>query len=96
LSFNFTGFGRFNFIQGFSLTLFVFQQILQTRERLVVVMQLLPAGRRRFVIPFRNLIPRMLIVVTVDTQQFPVAAVRRIVIVVMILMMDREFSNSLA
>jgi len=38
----------------------------------------------------------MLIVVTVDTQQLPVAAVRRIVIVIVILMMDREFSNSLA
>ncbi len=38
----------------------------------------------------------MLIVVTVDTQQLPVAAVRRIVVVVVILMMDREFSNSLA
>lgn len=76
--------------------LFILQQILQVRERLVVATRLLPAGRRLCVIPFRNLIPRMLIVVTVDTQQLPVAAVRRIVIVVVILMMDREFSNSLA
>ena len=38
----------------------------------------------------------MLIVVTVDTQQLPVAAVRRIVIVVVILVMDGELSNSLA
>jgi hypothetical protein len=38
----------------------------------------------------------MLIVVTVDTQQLPVAAVRGVVIVVVILMMDSEFSNSLA
>lgn len=37
----------------------------------------------------------MFIVVTVDTQQFPVAAVRRIVIVVVILVMDREFPNPL-
>jgi len=34
--------------------------------------------------------------VTVDTQQLPVAAVRRIIIVIVILMMDRELSNSLA
>jgi hypothetical protein len=40
--------------------------------------------------------PGVFVVVTVDTQQLPVAAVRRIVIVVVILMMDREFSNSLA
>jgi hypothetical protein len=38
----------------------------------------------------------MLIVVAVDTQQLPVAAIRRIVIVVVILMVDREFSNSFA
>ena len=37
---------------------------------------------------------RVLIVVTVDTQQLPVAAVRWIVIVVVILMMNRELSNS--
>ena len=78
------------------LRLFVLQQILQASERPVAGTRLLPACRRRFVIPFRNLIPRMLIVVTVDTQQLPVAAVRRIVIVVVILMMDREFSNFLA
>jgi hypothetical protein len=40
--------------------------------------------------------PGMFIVVTVDTQQLPVAAVRRIVIVVVILVVDREFSDSLA
>jgi hypothetical protein len=35
----------------------------------------------------------VLIFVTVDTQQLPVAAVRRIVVVVVILVMNREFSN---
>jgi hypothetical protein len=57
---------------------------------------LLPIDRRRFVIPFRNLMARMFIIVTVDAEQFPVAAVWRIVIVVVILMMDCEFSDSLA
>jgi hypothetical protein len=38
----------------------------------------------------------MLIVVTVDTQQLPVAAVRRVVVVVVIFVMNRELSNSLA
>ena len=71
------------------LRLFVLQQILQARERLVSVTPLLPAGRRCFVIPFSDLMPGMFIVVTVDTQQFPVAAVRRIIIVVVILVMDR-------
>ena len=77
------------------LRLFVLQQILQARERLVSVAPLLPAGGRCFVIPFSDLMPGMFIVVTVDTQQLPVAAVRRIVIVVVILVMDCEFSDSL-
>lgn len=32
----------------------------------------------------------------IDTQQLPVAAVRRVVLVVMILVMDREFTEFLA
>ena len=54
------------------------------------------AAWRRLVIPFRIQIPRVLIVMTVETQQLPVAAVRRIVIVVVILVMDRELTKSLA
>ena len=38
----------------------------------------------------------MLIVVAVETQQLPVAAVRRVVIVVLILVMDRELANFFA
>ena len=55
--------------------------------------RLLFTARRRLAIPFRHLIPGVLIFVTVDTQQLPVIAVRRIVVVVVILVMDREFSN---
>jgi len=51
------------------------------------------AASRRSAIPFRHLIPGVLVFVTVDTQQLPVAAVRRIVVVVVILVMDRELSN---
>jgi hypothetical protein len=78
------------------LRLFSFQQIFQTRKRFVSVTPLLPAGGRCTVIPFSDLMPRMFVVVTVDTQQLPVAAVRRVVIVVVILVMDRELSDSLA
>jgi len=56
------------------------------RHRLLV-------ARGRTAIPFRHLIPGVLVFVTVDTQQLPVAAVRRIVVVIVILVMDREFSN---
>ncbi len=38
-------------------------------------------------------IPRVLIVVTIDTQQFPVAAVGWIVIVVVVLVVYREFTK---
>ncbi len=54
--------------------------------------RLLVAGRRS-AIPFRHLIPGVLVFVAVDTQQLPVAAVRRIVVVVVILVMNRELSN---
>ena len=58
--------------------------------------RLLLAARRRFVIPFLIQISRVLIVVTVETQQLPVATVGRIVIVVVVLMMDRELAKFLA
>jgi hypothetical protein len=59
---------------------------------------------RRFSIPLRfRLAERlfikillMLIVVTVETEQLPVAAVRRIIIVVVVLVMDRELAELLA
>jgi hypothetical protein len=38
----------------------------------------------------------VLMVMTVDTEKFPVAAIRRIVIVVVIFVMNRELTNSLA
>ena len=40
----------------------------------------------------RQLIPLVLIVVAIETKQFPVAPVRWIVVVVMVLVMDRELA----
>jgi len=42
------------------------------------------------------LIPLVLIVVTVETEQLPVASVRRIVVVVVVFMMDRELTQLFA
>ena len=41
-------------------------------------------------------IPLVLIVVTVETQQFPIASVRRIVVMIVVLVMDRELVHLLA
>ena len=56
---------------------------------------LLAAGRHHF-IRILIQISRVLIVVAVETQQFPVAPVGRIVIVVVIFVMDRELAKFLA
>jgi TRAP-type uncharacterized transport system fused permease subunit len=48
------------------------------------------SARRRLSRRVCNLIPLVLIIVTIEAEQFPVAAVGRIVVVVVVLMMDRE------
>ena len=53
---------------------------------------MLPSRRRR-VIRVSHLLSRVLIVVTVETEQLPVAPVGWIVVVVVVLMMDREFAK---
>ncbi len=53
------------------------------------------AARLDLVMPFRIQIARVLVVMTVQAQKFPVAAVRWIVVVVVVLMMDREFTKFL-
>ncbi len=47
----------------------------------------------RFVRPATDLIALMLIVVTVEAEQLPVAAVRGIVVMVVVLVMDRELAQ---
>jgi len=54
------------------------------------------ASRCRPVIPLLAQILRMLLLMTVEAQKLPVAPVRRIVIVIVILVMDRKLTNSLA
>ena len=55
------------------------------------------AGRRRLItVLIRHEMPRVLIIVTVDTQQLPVAAVGRVVVVVMVPVMHRELAQVLA
>jgi hypothetical protein len=87
---------QIGFFQRNHQLLFILQQSIKTSERPEGGGWLLPVSRQRFIIPFLIQIPRVLIVVTVKTQQFPIAAVRRIVIVVVILVMDRELTKSLA
>ena len=76
--------------------LFILQQSIKTSECPEGRGWLLLASRRRFVMPFLIHIPLVLIVMAIKTQQFPVAAVRRIVVVVVILVMDRELTKFFA
>jgi hypothetical protein len=46
--------------------------------------------------PFLFQIPRVLIVMTVDAQELPITPIRRVVIVVVILVMNRELTKSFA
>jgi hypothetical protein len=57
---------------------------------------ILRPARRSFTRRVSHLIPLMLIVVAVETEQFPVAPVMRIVVVVVVLVMDRELVQFLA
>ena len=54
------------------------------------------AVRRRFICPAADLIALMLIVVTIEAEQLPVAAVRGIVVMVVVLVVDRELAQFLA
>ena len=56
---------------------------------------LFPA-RRRLIRRVSHLIPLVLIVVTVETEQLPVTPVGRIIVVVVVLVMDRELAQLLA
>ena len=56
----------------------------------------MPAAGCRRLRPIRRGIPRMLIVMAVEAKQFPVAAIRRIVVMVVVFMVDREFAKPFA
>jgi hypothetical protein len=75
---------------------FRFQQLLKRSEGFVDGGRSILFPRRGFVSPFPDQVSRVFIVVAVKTQQFPVAAVKRVVLVVVILVVDREFAKSLS
>jgi hypothetical protein len=75
---------------------FRLQQLLESRERFVDGARSILFPRSGFVNPFPDQVSRVFIVVAVETQQFPIAAVKRIVLVVVILVVDRELAKSLS
>ena len=87
-----------NFITCFQIDqlLFALQQGLEIGKRPVGRRRLLLVARRCRIMPLFIQISRVLIVVAVDTQQFPVTAVRGIIIMVVIPVMDRKFTKSFA
>ena len=76
--------------------LFILQQGLEISERSVDGGWLLLVVRRCLDIRFGYLISRVLIIVTVDTEQFPVAPVRRIVVMVVIFVVHGELAQPLS
>jgi len=72
--------------------LIAFEQVCETGEG--------GKGRRPILLPawrcFSHLIPLMLIVVTVEAEQLPITSVRRIVIMVVVFVMDRELAEFLS
>lgn len=72
------------------------QQVRKTLERPVGGRGLSLLARRRLTIRIRHLMSRVLIVVTVETQQLPIAPVGGIVVVIVILVMDRELAQLFA
>jgi hypothetical protein len=77
-----------------AVLILVFKQGIETGERPVCGSRGLPAVRGGLIIPICNRMPRVLILMTVHAQQLPVAAVGRVVIVIVILMVDRKFPES--
>lgn len=76
--------------------LFLLQQGSQTGERLEGGNRLSIVARCGLFIPFPAHVPRVLVVVAEKAEELPVAPVRRIVTVVVILVMDGELTKSLA
>ena len=80
-----------------SATSLLLEQISEIGERLVGGRWLFLAARRRLItVLIRHKIPGVLVVVTIQTQQLPVAAVGRVVVVVVVLVVDRKFTELLA
>ena len=76
--------------------LFTFQQCIEIRKRPVNTRIFFLAARALIVIPFGGQVSRVFLVVTVNTQQLPVAPVGRIVVVVVVLVVNRKLSKFFA
>jgi hypothetical protein len=72
------------------------QQVLEIGERPVGIRWLVFAARHHLRRCVSDLLPRVLIIVTVETQQLPVATIGGIVVVVVVFMMDRELTQLFA
>ncbi len=71
------------------------QQRVQTGERLVSSRRLVFAAPCFFTIRVGDLLSRVLVIVAVETQQLPITPIRRIVVMVVILMMNRKLAQPL-
>jgi len=78
------------------LLLLILQQRFQAGKRIVCNRPLSFLARRYLLAPFPVHVPGVFVVVAKEAQQFPVAAVRGIVAVVMVLVMNRKLANPLA
>ena len=74
----------------------ILQQIIQMLERADDPRRLDRGSRYQFDTIIGELVLLMLVIVAVQAKQLPVAAVRRIILPVMILVMDREFAQAFA
>jgi hypothetical protein len=76
--------------------LFILKQGGEISEGFVLGWCFFLTGRSLIFIPFLVQIAGVLVVVTVETQKLPVATIRWVVVVVVILMMDGSFTKPLA
>ena len=71
----------------------ILQQVLETGKRFIGGRRLRPPSRRLLGVGFSHLEAGVLVVVTIDAQQLPVAAVGRIVIMVVVFVVDGQLAQ---
>jgi hypothetical protein len=72
------------------------QHVIETGERLIGIRGLALHPGRRFSRGISHLLPRVLVVVAVEAEQLPIAAIGGIIVVVVVLVMDRDLAQLLA
>ena len=75
---------------------FALQQIRQSGKRLIHKVAVRGHSGRLLVIGIGDLVPCVLILMTVNAQQLPVGAVRGIVVIVVVFVVNGEFPQTLA